>query len=359
MTSKVDPGGSVQPPREGGVSRSRPSGREARVDSAARAAVDRMADTSVGPIGRFRGRVLALMKDIFFSALEEKVTGGEAYSEEIRRQRTALLDLPLVNRATSVEDIDLRVHGKKLDGMLLRPKNPQVPEKVVIFAPGNDTTVFSFNYQYVAEAYLSRGISVLFFDYSQIGLSEGVFSTSQSYLDIEAVYQNLKTRGFEDAQVMVEGYSYGSCPALSLGAHHPGIQVVLRCPMSSPSDAAEGVLREQGRSGPIISIARQVTRLAMPASNKEWARRIPVGHLHIMYGNDHLEQNGVNSAAKLLAAHLRRDPDPEQRARFTKHTDAGHFARYLPKPEPGVERGPDGVTTAFDQILSDIHWASP
>lgn len=238
--------------------------------------------------------------------------------------------------------------------MLLRPFHPTLPEKVVIFAPGNDHSVFFESYQYVFEAYLSRGISVMAFDYSEIGLSEGVFSTTASYADIEAVYQELKRRGFEDGRIMVEGYSYGACPALSLGSRHPNLNVLLRCPMGTPQDAAEGALLDSQRnvSRFMITVGRLLTGFAMPADNERWARAIPEGHLHIIYSNDHLERD-VHAHQKLLRAHLGREPSAGEMATYTNWTGGegfgSHFEHYNALPTPGHR-----LTEAFDGFLGRI-----
>jgi pimeloyl-ACP methyl ester carboxylesterase len=225
---------------------------------------------------------------------------------------------------------------------------------VVIFAPGNDTSVFSIDYQSLLEAYLSRGISVMAFDYSEVGLSEGVFSTTESYTDIEAVYQELKRRGFEDARIMVEGYSYGSCPALSLGARHPDLYVLLRCPMGSPEDAVEGWLLFDDRhtSRLKIGIGRLITGFAMPSKNELWAQAIPEGHLHIIYANDPLERD-MHPHQKLLKAHLGHEPTEEELALHTKWTGRegydSHFDVYHSSPTPGHQ-----LTEAFDAFLGRI-----
>ena len=188
------------------------------------------------------------------------------------------------------------------------------------------------------------------FDYRGVGLSEGQLSTTGTSKDIEAVYQKLKeeTRA-SDQDIMVEGYSFGSCPALSLAAHHPELKVFLRCPMSSPQDAAEGLLEKEGCPRFTFALGRIATRFAMPSDNEKWIRQVQHENLHIVYSNDHLERT-IHSTTKLLSALLNHEPTEEEKKQLSSYSGVpNHAEHYFDVPS-----STHPLTQAFDTFLTRI-----
>jgi hypothetical protein len=300
---------------------------------------------TISGLNLLRKKIFNWQINNFMGAVSEQRQGGETYKTKIRNTQKSLIEEYPNSKIMEVTTKD----GARINSMLIQPKNPIKPPKVVILTPGNDTSIFSSDYKYLLNAYLSRGISVMAFDYREVGLSEGTFSTKGSYRDIEAVYLHLKdSTTFSDQQILVEGYSYGSCPALSLVAHQPEIKLLLRCPMSSFHDVAEGRFKGPEASTLVSKIVRLITKFAMPTANEQWISKVPRQNLHILYAQDHLENNGVESTKKLLTAHLGHPPSDEEMEIRTL-TGTNHFEQYEASPNPEHP-----LTLALDTFLNTI-----
>jgi pimeloyl-ACP methyl ester carboxylesterase len=106
-------------------------------------------------------------------------------------------------------------------------QNPFLNERpnVMILTQGN-AGIYEFNRINVSR-FLLKGLSVMVFNIRGTGNSEGIPTEDGTYLDIEAIYQYLKKKGYNDEQISVYGYCLGSGYATDLAVRHPGVNLYL------------------------------------------------------------------------------------------------------------------------------------
>jgi fermentation-respiration switch protein FrsA (DUF1100 family) len=89
---------------------------------------------------------------------------------------------------------------------------------------------------------VAAGSSVLMLDYRGYGKSAGRPTEQGLYVDSEAAYVYLLSRGYRARQIILQGESLGSAVAVDLAYRRPCAGLVLEAPFSSARDVAATVL---------------------------------------------------------------------------------------------------------------------
>jgi fermentation-respiration switch protein FrsA (DUF1100 family) len=105
---------------------------------------------------------------------------------------------------------------------------------VFLLAHGNAGNISHRSELY--QALLSCGGSVLGFDYRGYGRSEGSPSEKGTYLDIEAAYHWLRSKGFQASQIIGYGESLGGAVVTELAQREPLGGIVLQSTFTSILD---------------------------------------------------------------------------------------------------------------------------
>ncbi|VAW54619.1 hypothetical protein MNBD_GAMMA06-499 [hydrothermal vent metagenome] len=88
--------------------------------------------------------------------------------------------------------------------------------------------------EHTALNFFEHGYSVIMYDYSGYGLSEGVPSEQQTYNDVQAVYSYLLTQQhLKPEQIIAYGHSLGAAVATGLAFKNPVAALVLESPFAS------------------------------------------------------------------------------------------------------------------------------
>lgn len=112
-------------------------------------------------------------------------------------------------------EIILISQGKKIYGYFIRSVNAS-EKNVVLYQHGNrDHLQFYWDR---AELFYKMGFNVFIYDYQGYGKSEGEPSEAGIYSDAIAAYEYVKSRGFNDSQIIVYGFSLGGAPATHLAS---------------------------------------------------------------------------------------------------------------------------------------------
>lgn len=126
--------------------------------------------------------------------------------------------------------------GVRLHGLLFKA---EASKGLVFYLHGNAGSVASWGW--AAEPYTDLGYDTFVLDYRGYGKSGGnISSESQFYADVQAAYDQLKTRYSED-RMIVAGYSIGTGAAARLAAeNHPRL-LILQAPYYSLGDLMQSL----------------------------------------------------------------------------------------------------------------------
>lgn len=109
-------------------------------------------------------------------------------------------------------------------------KNPDA-RYTLLYSHGNAVDIGRLGYLF--DAFYQHGYSVLAYDYSGYGLSEGQASENQSYRDINAAYAYLREQGTPAENIIAYGHSLGAAVAIELASKQPVAALVLEAPFIS------------------------------------------------------------------------------------------------------------------------------
>jgi fermentation-respiration switch protein FrsA (DUF1100 family) len=134
------------------------------------------------------------------------------------------------------EDVEFTaLDGTTLNGWFF-PGSTNAPRRqwVVLLCHGNAGNIS--HRLGTCQALLATGVSVFVFDYRGYGRSEGRPSEEGTYLDAQAAYRWLRTKGFDGGQVIAFGESLGGGVASELALREPLGGLVLQSTFSSITD---------------------------------------------------------------------------------------------------------------------------
>ncbi|XP_058103997.1 uncharacterized protein LOC131247988 [Magnolia sinica] len=115
-------------------------------------------------------------------------------------------------------------HGSKIVAFYLR--NPYA-RLTVLYSHGNAADLGQL-YDLFVQLKINLRVNLMGYDYSGYGASTGKPSESNTYADIEAVYQRLETEyGVSQEDLILYGQSVGSGPTLHLAARLPRLRGVV------------------------------------------------------------------------------------------------------------------------------------
>jgi pimeloyl-ACP methyl ester carboxylesterase len=127
--------------------------------------------------------------------------------------------------------------GKKIT--LVHLNNPDA-YYTVLYSHGNGEDLGTI--MPILKAFQANGFSILAYDYHGYGMSEGVPSEENAYLDIRLAYdylvQNLKRTGH---QIILYGRSIGSGPSIDLAIKAPIAGLILENPFISAFRVVTGI----------------------------------------------------------------------------------------------------------------------
>ncbi len=101
----------------------------------------------------------------------------------------------------------------------------------ILYSHGNATDIGGL--RHLQQNFYNNGYSILIYDYSGYGLSEGQASEQQVYNDVQAVYNYLLEQQLTAKQIISYGHSLGTAVATELAAHNPVAALVLESPFTS------------------------------------------------------------------------------------------------------------------------------
>jgi pimeloyl-ACP methyl ester carboxylesterase len=134
--------------------------------------------------------------------------------------------------AQPFEEINIKTTDNKLlNGLLFKSDSSK---GVILYLHGNAGSVSTWGT--VAKTYTDLHFDVFILDYRGYGKSEGsINGQGQFFKDIQAAYDNLKTRYRED-KIVVLGYSIGTGPATQLASTNNPRLLILQAPYFSLTD---------------------------------------------------------------------------------------------------------------------------
>ena len=110
-------------------------------------------------------------------------------------------------------------------------KNPAA-NYTILYSHGNASDLGRL--QHVQENFYRHGYSIIMYDYSGYGLSEGEASEQQVYNDVKAVYSYLvEQENLSPAQIISYGHSLGTAVATDLAFKNPVAALVLESPFTT------------------------------------------------------------------------------------------------------------------------------
>lgn len=132
------------------------------------------------------------------------------------------------------EELQFRMKdGTRLNGLLFTGDSAK---GLVFYLHGNAGALNTWGA--VATAYTRLGYDVFMLDYRGYGKSEGhITSEKQLYEDVQAVYDQLKTR-YPEQRITILGYSLGTGLAAKLAATNHPQRLILQAPYFSMTDMA-------------------------------------------------------------------------------------------------------------------------
>ena len=109
--------------------------------------------------------------------------------------------------------------------------NPDA-EYTVLYSHGNASDLGQL--QHLRQNFYEHGYSIMLYDYSGYGRSEGVASEQQVYNDVQAVYDFLvDTKKIDPAHIISYGHSLGTAIAADLAYRNPVAGLVLESPFTT------------------------------------------------------------------------------------------------------------------------------
>ncbi|MFA6437889.1 MAG: alpha/beta hydrolase [Bacteriovoracaceae bacterium] len=112
-------------------------------------------------------------------------------------------------------EISLTSQGKKIYGYFVDAPVPG-EKNIILYNHGNRDHL-QFYWDRV-ELFYTMGFNIFIYDYQGYGKSEGEPSEAAVYSDAIAAYEYVKSRGYNDGQITVYGFSLGGAPATHLAA---------------------------------------------------------------------------------------------------------------------------------------------
>lgn len=101
----------------------------------------------------------------------------------------------------------------------------------ILYSHGNAVDIGGL--QHLQQNFYNNGYSILVYDYSGYGLSEGQASEQQVYNDVQAVYSYLLQQQLTANQIISYGHSLGAAIATELALRNPVAALVLESPFTS------------------------------------------------------------------------------------------------------------------------------
>ena len=125
--------------------------------------------------------------------------------------------------------------GTVLHGLHFRAKQPRA---VVLYLHGNAGALDTWGD--IADYYTNE-LNLDFFipDYRGFGKSEGEIESQQQFFDDAQVFYDLLKKEYDEQQIIVIGYSIGTCPAAMLAAQNNPQILMLKAPYFSLVDMME------------------------------------------------------------------------------------------------------------------------
>ena len=108
--------------------------------------------------------------------------------------------------------------------------NPEA-RYTLLYSHGNAVDIGRL--QHLFDAFYRHGYSVLAYDYSGYGLSDGQASEGQSYRDIDAAYTYLRASGVPAENIIAYGHSLGAAVSIELATKQPLAALVLEAPFAT------------------------------------------------------------------------------------------------------------------------------
>jgi pimeloyl-ACP methyl ester carboxylesterase len=122
------------------------------------------------------------------------------------------------------------------------PGDPLVGKKQVMILTQGNGGIFEKDRTTVAQT-LFKGQSCMVFNVRGTGRSHGKPNEERSYRDIEAVYQFLRSKGFNPEEMCVNGYCLGAGLAVDLASRHP-VHLILDRPFARIGDVMADIARD-------------------------------------------------------------------------------------------------------------------
>jgi len=118
----------------------------------------------------------------------------------------------------------------KINGLLFKVENSK---GLVFYLHGNSGNLKGWGS--VASFYLKNNYDFFIMDYRQFGKSTGVINKEKDmYTDVQVVYDSIQSQcGYKEENIVVIGYSIGTCFAAKLCAENNPKQLVLKAPYYS------------------------------------------------------------------------------------------------------------------------------
>lgn len=124
--------------------------------------------------------------------------------------------------------------GKKLNGLLFKSDSSK---GLIFYLHGGGHTLDKWG-KY-AKTYTNLHYDIFFLDYRGFGKSEGDLPTEkQLYSDVQDAYNNFKTT-YQENNIIVFGYSFGTAPASMLSADNKPKMLILQAPYYSGDEAVK------------------------------------------------------------------------------------------------------------------------
>lgn len=124
--------------------------------------------------------------------------------------------------------------GKKLNGLLFKSDSSK---GLIFYLHGGGHTLDKWG-KY-AKTYTNLHYDIFFLDYRGFGKSQGDLPTEkQLYSDVQDAYNNLKTT-YQENEIVVFGYSFGTAPASMLAANNKPMMLILQAPYYSGNEAVK------------------------------------------------------------------------------------------------------------------------
>lgn len=122
--------------------------------------------------------------------------------------------------------------GERINGLFFENDHPDI----ILYFHGNAGDLSGW--QYVSSDFTSLGFNFMIIDYRGYGKSSGRITEKGLYLDGEAAFDFLRTKGFQPENIIVYGRSIGSGIAVHVAANRNCKGLILESPFSSLSTLA-------------------------------------------------------------------------------------------------------------------------